>query len=398
MIRKLSCFVVLAAWAVQASSQISPLDALKLASQNRPSLLAARLRVDEAKATARSLSSAPPLELALGASSRSDLGATDQDLALTQEIDLFGKVRSAKGLGSAAIRRAEALYREEASALQTEVLTAFSDATFAERQTQVAGELLKLAQAVFTATKQRFEEGHVAEMQVTRAQIELERARQANELSQAELQVALTRLSGFVGLEATQLKLEPQAEFAPLSDAALDQRPDLLVYKAEVLVAEAEAQASRTSQRPEFRVQVVRSPWSNERGVFVGRAQLTWSIFDHGRARNESKAALLRAEAARKSLLDATLQAQKEWESAKVEIAARKARTLALEGILSSARDLVGKAQIGFKEGFGTLLDVLEATRALREVEQELSEAHRQFDMAVISQYQAAGFLVEVLK
>ena len=398
MNKQLTILFLLATTVCQAQSQISAQDALKLAYQNRPALAAARLRVEEARATAKSLGALSPLELAVGASSRNDVGATDQDLALTQGIDLFGRQRSAKALGAAGVQRALAAYRAEASELQTEVLTAFAEAVSAKHQSEVSTELLTVAEGLFNATKRRFDEGKVAELQVTRASIELERAKQASELRRADFAATIKRLSGLLGAGADTLSVEPDASIEALTSPTVDERPDLLELKAEVLIAEAEAKVASVSNRPEFSLQLVRSPWGNDRGYFVGRAQITWAIFDHGRARNEGRAASLKAEAARKQLLDATTKAKLELEAMKIEIDARQARVQRYEVILGSARDLVAKSQKGFSEGFGTQIDVLEATRALREVEQELVEARQQLSLAVIGQYKASGFLAEVLK
>lgn len=398
MNKPLTILILLATTVCQAQSQISAQDALKLAFQNRPALAAAKLRVEEARATSKSLGALSRLELAVGASSRNDVGATDQDLALTQGIDLFGRQRSAKALGAAGVERALAVYRAEAGELQAEVLTAFAEAVSAKHQSEVSTELLTVAEGLFNATKRRFDEGKVAELQVTRASIELERAKQASELRRADFAAAMRRLSGLVGSGANSLSVEPDASIEMLTSPTVDERPDLLVLKAAVLVAEAEAKVASVSNRPEFSLQLVRSPWGNDRGYFVGRAQITWAIFDHGRAKNESRAANLRAEAARKQLLDATARAQLELEATKIEIEARQARIQRYEAILGSARDLVVKSQKGFSEGFGTQIDVLEATRALREVEQELVEARQQLSLAVIGQYKASGFLAEVLK
>ena len=162
MNKQLTIFFLLATTVCQAQSQISAQDALKLASQNRPAFAAAKLRVEEARATAKSLGALSPLELAVGASSRNDVGATDQDLALTQGIDLFGRQRSAKALGAAGVERALAAYRAEASELQAEVLTAFAEAVSARHQSEVSNELLTVAEGLFNATKRRFDEGKVA--------------------------------------------------------------------------------------------------------------------------------------------------------------------------------------------------------------------------------------------
>jgi len=389
---------LLAASFCQAQAQISATDALRLASQNRPALAASRLGVEQARLSARALGALPPLNLAVGASSRSEVGATDQDFALTQEIDLFGRRRASGRIGEAEIQHALATYRREASLLQSEVLTAFATAVSANHQSEVAKELLVVSEGLLNATNRRFDEGKVAELQVTRATIEYERAKQTRELKDADYRAAITRLASLLGVPPDDLSVVPDASIEPVENPSLMDRPDILEIKAEVAKATAEAGLARTASRPEFSLQVVRSPWANDRGYFVGRAQLSWNLWDHGRIRHEVKAASLRADAATKTLADATARAEQELAAVQIELRSRQARIESYEAILASAKDLVGKSQKGFSEGFGTQVDVLEATRALREVEQELVEARQQLALAVIKQYEAVGYLVEVLK
>jgi len=344
------------------------------------------------------LSALPPLNLAAGASSRSEVGATDQDLALTQEIDIFGRRRASGRVGEADVQLALARYRKEAGLLQSEVLTAFAIAVSASHQREVATELLEVAEGLLNATKRRFDEGKVAELQVTRATIEFERAKQTRELKDADYQAAMTRLASLLAVPQGELSVVPDAAIEPVAIPSIMDRPDILEIRAEVAKASAEAGFAKATSRPEFSLQVVRSPWSNDRGYFVGRAQFSWNLWDHGRARNEVRAANLRVEAAAKALSDATARAEQELAAVQIELESRQVRIKSYEAILVSAKDLVVKSQKGFAEGFGTQVDVLEATRALREVEQELVEARQQLAFAVIKQYEASGYLVEVLK
>lgn len=390
--------VLLASTFCQAQNQISAIDALKLASQNRPTLEAFRLRVEQARASARALGALPPLTLAAGASTRSNVGATDQDLALTQGVDLFGRSRALANLGAADVKIAEAKFRGEASALQSEVLTAFAMAVSAKRQSEVSAELLGIADGLLKATQRRFDEGKVAELQVIRASIEYQRAKQTSDLRDADFRASMTRLAGLLGVPLEELSVESDAVIEPVQSPTIQERSDIMLLEAEVERATAEARVARSQSRPEFSVQVVRSPWSNDPGYFVGRAQISWNLWDYGRVRNEVKAANLRHESAIKALQDATAIATRELEAVQIELESRRTRITVYSKILESAKELVVKSQRAYAEGFGTQIDVLESTRALREVEQELVEARLQLALTVIKQYEVSGYLVEVLK
>jgi len=282
--------------------------------------------------------------------------------------------------------------------LQSEVLTAFAIAVSASHRREVAAELQVVAEGLLNVTRRRFDEGKIAELQVTRASIEFQRAKQTRELKDADYQAAMTRLASLLGVPQGEFSVVSNAAIEPVATPSIMDRPDILELKAEVAKATAEAEFARATSRPELSLQVVRSPWSNDRGFFVPRAQITWNLWDHGQARNQVRAAHLRAEAATKALLDATARAEQELAAVQIELESRHAHINSYEAILVSAKDLVVKAQKGFAEGFGTQVDVLEATRALREVEQELVEARQQLAFAVIRQYEASGYLVEVLK
>ena len=233
---------------------------------------------------------------------------------------------------------------------------------------------------------------------MTRATIELERARQATELSASDLKASLETLAGQLGTDASKIVIQLDAKIEPLVNPGVDRRPDLLILQSQIQIAEAEAGVARNSSRPDLNAMIVRSPFSSDPGYFGGRLQLSWAIGDNGRARNETAAAMQRSKAARKLLEDATQTAKAELKAAQIAVDARQNRIARYETILVSARDLVAKSQKGYSEGFGTQIDVLEATRALREVEQELVEARQQLSLAVIAQYRASGFLAEVLK
>lgn len=390
--------LVLAASLGQTQKPLSAQDALKIAAENRPALRSARLGVEQARLSSKALAAYPPTTFLIGGSSRSELGSNDMDLQLSQPLDLFGRRGASKRVGEAEVQRSLAEYLLLASDLQNEVLTSYTESVANQHQREVATELLKISEGLIDATKRRFDQGKIAETQVTRATIEFERARQSAELAGSDLKASLEKLSGLLRTDASKLVIESDATIEPLVNPVVDNRPDLLVLRSQVQIAEAESGVSKVSNRPELNIQIVRSPWSNDPGYFAGRLQLSWPFYDHGKARNETNAAKLKAESAQMLLDDATGRATAEVKSAQIALEARQSRVARYGAILNSARDLVAKSQKGYSEGFGTQIDVLEATRALREVELEWVEAKRQLSLAVIAQYRASGYLAEVLK
>lgn len=378
-------------------SPLSAQDALRIAAKNRASLKAARLRIDQARSLAKAESAAPGTTFSLGASSRNDLGATDEDLAITHFIDLFGKYSPAKRLGGASIRQAYAEYLTSAAELQTEVLTVFANAVAAQHHEEVGNDLLKIAEGLLTASKRRFDEGKVAELQVVRASIEFERAKQNAASRASDSLAAKHRLMAVLGMQGQDVMISSDSVI-PVAPKEQQMIPALETLRAEIAIAEAEVEVAKASNKPEFSVQALRSPWGVEPGAIVGRAQFTFFVNDNGKARNSEKAAKSRLEAAWKALEDTSKLLVAEMRATEIELESRQKKVASYEAILSAARTLVAKSQQGYSEGFGTQVDVLEANRSLREVEQETIEAKHQLALAVIANYKAIGYVAQVLK
>lgn len=382
--------------AASHAQQIGLTDALKRASENRPAVKAARLSIAQAKDSSRALGAYAPTVLGVGGSSRGEVGATDGDLFLSQPIDIFGRTTANRRLGRAGIRFAEASYHGVLLELQSDVLTSYFGAMNSAQLSSSADELLKIAEGIQQATLRRFEEGKIAEVQVTRSGIELRRAQQVSLLRKAQLSAAIKRLSGLIGTTVTELDLTAFLGATPPGDVA--NRPDLQILAAEVETAEAESGIARKGSLPELEVQARRSPWNDRDVFFGGRIQLTWSLYDHGKSRFETQAAKKKSDAARASYQDAKLRALTELDANAIEIVAAESQVKALTGLLESARELVEKSQKGFTGGVSTLIDILEATRALREVEQELAEAKLSMNLAAASRFRISGTLIEVSK
>lgn len=372
--------------------------ALRQAVVNRPGIRAAQATVEQARFHARSLGALPPTILGVGASSNRAIGGTDDDLYLSQTLDVFGKASASRRLGEAGVDGAKARLRESLLDLQSEVLTAYFEAVTAAELSRAADDLLRVAEALQNATRRRFEEGKVPEVQVTRSTIELDRAKQGASMRKAQLRAALRRLGGAMGLTEPPAEVDMAGALSKPAAYDLANRPDLQLLQADVRAAEAEAGVASVSLRPDLEVRAMRSPWGDSAGVYGGRIQLTWALFDHGKARLESQAARKRAEAARKQVEDAELRAKAELGAVETEIESAAIQVSTYTEIVDLARDLVTRSQLGYSEGVGTLIDVLEATRSLREVEQERAEARLQLNKSWISYYQTTGTLLEVLK
>lgn len=392
---KATILLPLVALSVSAWSQTLTVEqALTAARKNRPAVQSAIKMVESAKAYRQALSAYPGLSFGLGQSSRQGLGATDQDLFLSHSIDIVGRTAASRKIGEAGLTVALAEARTTLLDVQHEVLIAYFEAIASKQHFKVSAELLQVAESLLVATTKRFEIGNVPEIQVTRARIERDRARQAMLLRQAQSAGTQKRLAGAMGIaEATEIP-----ESASLSEPKVDlsKHPELQVLDAQAGAAQAEARLASKENAPELDITALRTPWREGNSHFGARLQLTWRVYDFGKSRNEARASRKRAEAFQKLRDDAQKLAEAEIRRLDDELGAWRASVQSYQAIQQSASELVQKSQSGFTQGYGTLLDVLEATRALREIEQELIEAELAMNLALAAKYRAAGTVIEV--
>ncbi|MCW5936993.1 MAG: TolC family protein [Fimbriimonadaceae bacterium] len=395
--QRLAAAWLLLAPALAGAQSLTLDDALRAARSNQTALQAAELAIERARATARSLGAYPATRVGLGLSSPSDLGPTDEDLFLEQPIDVFGRAAGQKRLGQARVKEAEADYRHALLNLQAEVVELFARAKAARDLATAARSLEALAEQILAATERRVEGGDLPQVQATRARIEHGRAHQEARARTSEYEAALRRLAAAIGAAQVEA-VEGTIELPSTRDADLAQRPDLEKVQARIQVAGAERRAAQLSRLPEVSALAFRSPWSDGRGEVGGRLQATWTLWDDGRSRAQEDSA--KAErAALKSEYDVNLR-RAEAEHAAVELEATTARgqVEALAGLIDQNRALVETIQRGLDNGIGTLTDVLEATRSLRELEQAAIEARLRLELAEAARLRTTGVVLEALR
>jgi len=382
----------------QAPQALSLDQALALARQNRPAVRSAELRVEQARLQRRSLIAPLPTRLDLQATTNRNLYGNDDDVALSQPIDLFGRRKANRSLGDAQIQLAEATLRQTLGEVQGDVVDRYADTVAARQLAATAQAQLELAQRLLDATTKRAEGGIVPPVQIKRVALEVERARQTLSLRQATEAAARRRLAGAVGVPTEQIVV---AEFAAVPVVPIDiatvarQRADLLAISAQFAIAQANIGVSQLQFRPDFEISARTSPYSYGPGQPAGlRATLSIPVYDFGRRKNDVKAGQAAAEAERRALADATARAQADLDAVNLEIAAANAQREGFERLLADTRELVRVTSFGYNEGATTLLEVLEATRALREVEESLVESRLRVAQAQAAYLRTTGTLL----
>jgi outer membrane protein TolC len=231
------------------------LDSLvRLAERTHPSVLAARVAVEQADARARAASAweAPSVGVEIGELPMADpnpFARGETMLMVEQMIPLFGQNRAmerAESLG-AAVAESEALTarRELRARVEREYLTLW----LLDRRRAIDLESRRIAEALFTTTEGAYKVGRSGQSDLFRATVELERL--GTELKEIDEERAgtLGRLNAIVG-RADDAPVEvsqslDEGELAPFDSlvARIADHPQLKGMEAMAAMSEAEADA-----------------------------------------------------------------------------------------------------------------------------------------------------------
>jgi cobalt-zinc-cadmium efflux system outer membrane protein len=232
------CFMPVAVG--QEADSLSLEEALRIAYQRNPRVLAADQEVQAAKGRwiqTRALPNpeveASVTELSEGLSGGSTVG--DDSVALSQEIDVLGKFLLRGGAGKAEYQAARHQFQRTWSEVAFEVARAYNNLLLSTHRVGVSREVLTMTRGLFDQVQLRYNAGEVLRNELLRAQIEAARAESG--VLEAEKQVALdaAALNILLGRAAQEpvrttdeLSYQPR-DFDPelLLAQALARRPDL---------------------------------------------------------------------------------------------------------------------------------------------------------------------------
>lgn len=358
-----------------AAAQLTPEAAISQAFSHRDSVRAARLKVRQAEANRAALGAILPTRLEAGRGTFPDVGG-GEDFLIAQPVDIFGRAANGRDTGSAALASAHAALRQTELDLQEEVLNAYADLQSAQALVQTGQALADVAQKVYDATKRRVDQGDIPPAQLLRSDLDLERSKQTIEVRKRALVAARIRFAGSLGISPDEVtEVEGGVPAVPASPD-IERRPDLQQIRSDVASARADARAGQLSGLPDIEVQFRRDLWSQPEQYGV-RVQLVVPLWDWGAARNRTRAARDAEKSALATLADRRKIARSEVDAAQADYDAAQTSVASFERLSVEAKTLIDKEQRGFELGASTLLNVLDATRALREIQESLVDARQ---------------------
>lgn len=380
----------------QESRQLASLsaeEAVRWAIQNRPVVAAAQSEVAALETRAQAVRSSAPLRLHFGRGNDEVPGSTDNDLALSQSIDWFGRSRLAGAVADSEANIARANLRQVKLEVQSEVLNLFNQAVVSGEKLVIARELVAIATRFRDAAKRRVDTGQAPEVQLLRANIELERATQVLELRGSEALAAISRLAGATGAP----NASPAGFFARAGSpepSFMQRVPRVLALTAELQLLNDRIRQEKISNRPDVELQVRRSPWMDNAQVGL-RVQVSVPITDYGRSRRSVEALQMSRRGFEQQREDALRMAAAEFQALQQERNGAERQVSKLEALIRDAEELLRINERGFETGALTLIESLEAARSLREIEEALLDAKFRLATLDVAILKTEGLLLE---
>ena len=339
-----------------------------------------------------------------GSSGRSSSGASTGEFLLTgdisYEIDLWGRIR--RGV-TAAREEAQATAADLETArlsIQAELAFDYFELRSADTQQRLLNDTVQAFKEALQLTINRFEGGAAPKSDVAQAQTQLETTQvQATDIAvqRAQFEHAIAVLIGKppaeFSLPPAPLDLQPPNIPAGLPSELLERRPDIAAAERRVAEANEQIGIAKAAYFPTVTLNALLGFESSSLRNFGGWQSFLWAvgssvaqtIFDGGRRRATSEAALASYDATVASYRQATLDAFQQVEDNLAALRILEQETQQQERAVVSARESLQLFTNRYKGGVDNYLQVITAqTVALANERNQVDIMRRRMDASVL--------------
>ena len=396
-------FVLLAALcaaapAVETAAQTTPVlpspvslaDVIRVASERRDEIQAARARIraGEARPTIASALEDPMISPSIDHLPFM-LGGADVSVTIEQRIPLSGIRGHRRTSALADLDRLRADANRTVLDVAVQAANAFLMLQERRRTTQLVSEQIGFARDVVTAANARYASGTAPQSDVLRAEVEVARLEAlagalVSEVRGAEamLNTSLAQDAGLPVPELAPLSFTQAIPSWPAIKAALTLRPELAGGRAEVARAEADVQVMRDMFRPMATIRTGPAYTMAEGRGWMAMVGVSLPIW-----RAKLRAGVAEAESMR-LMSEADLRAMTRMIEGDAAVAvnqlqaARDRQTALASNVLPRAKMAIEPAVAGYASGQLPLVSVIEAVQALWSVQSDLIAADIELGLA----------------
>ena len=353
------------------------------AQQNNRSLAAAAANVEQARALARQAgaSLSPDIGITAGAGRGGAVeGAPNASSSFSTgiqvgwEIDLWGRIRSGVAQSTASAQAAQADYRFAQYSLAANTATAYFTAIEAKLQTGIAKDSLAALEDTVRIVNAQFEEGMASAQDVALVRTDLATAQDQVVTLEGAQRSALRALELLLGRYPaadidvrTSLPTVPGPPPAGMPSELLERRPDIVAAERRVAAAFNATNQAKAARLPSLNLTGSIGGASSELSDALNPANMIWNvgtgllapIFDGGRLRENVNIATAEQQASLAQYADTALNAFSEVESALDQGLVLIERDRALLEAAEQAENAYRLADLRYREGESSLLDLL---------------------------------------
>jgi outer membrane protein, multidrug efflux system len=326
---------------------------------------------------------------------------------LQWELDFWGRIRRGVQAARADLQGEEAFYKSTLLTLVSDVSNAYLELLELAQEEAIAERTLASRRATLELARSRFESGVISELDVHQFESEvavpaasLAQARRLRSQREHELAALVGRLP-FTIPAGAELSRAVEAVQVPdsLPAVLLGRRPDVRVAERAFAAAVARVGVAQASRLPRISItgnygsqaSTADDLFRGDTEVYQLQAGVSVPIFTGGRLANEARAAGARAEQARLQFEQTVLQAFRESSDALVAVRTARDQRVAQQSQVVALRKAAALADIRYRGGVASYLEVLDAQRQLFSAELGLSQTQLLELSSVVGLYRALG-------
>ena len=338
----------------------------------------------------------------------------DQDYYQTSfdafwELDFFGRARRGVEAASAEVQAAEADLYGTQVIVTAEVARNYFELRGAQTRLEVARRNAENQRESLRLTTTRLEAGRGTQLDVSRAQAQLEATLGSIPDLEAEVNQAMLRLAVLTGREPQALTPElqtakdlpalPRTHSIGTPETLLRRRPDVVAAERQLAASTARIGIAVADLFP--RISFVGS-WgfdavdSSDLGnssseTYAFGPSIRWAAFDLGRVRQRIKQREAASEAALARYEQTVLRALEETDVSLTNYAKSLVKHQHLHASAEASLEAARIARVRFENGAADFLTVLDAERSALQAEDALAQSETQTATALLAMYKALG-------
>jgi multidrug efflux system outer membrane protein len=325
------------------------------------------------------------------------------------EIDFWGRLRRSTEAARADLLASEDTQRFVMTTLVSDVATAYFQLRELDLELEISRRTLASREGSLRLVTLRYEGGVAALIDVRQAEVLLYTASETipdveRRIEQTEnlISLLLGRSPGAVPRgrsTAEQLALAPPTVPAGLPSSLLERRPDVRQAEDQLAAATARIGVAKADYFPRVLLTgaagvggiKIDGSWFGPTGLLAVAPQLTLPIFNMGRVGAGVDSATARAQEALVRYEQTIQQAFREVADSLVEHSKRRQSRIQQALLVDSLRDAARLADIRYRGGVTSYLEVLDTERQLFDAELFLAQTQRDELLAIVRLYRALG-------